>query len=105
MSKPTIVSVLVFAMIGLVTIAGVAQINQVPALKHLMIATPHGPNVDFAASSIERHQPDLNVLELTGNVEIRSQNMILQADRATYDQNTGEIKPSGNVRLKLEPQQ
>jgi len=103
MTKPAIVSVFILAMIGLVAIAGVPQ--QVTELKHLMIATPNGPNVGFAASSIERHQPDLNVLELTGNVEIRSKDMILQADRATYDQNTGEIKPSGNVRVKLEPQQ
>ena len=104
MKKPTIVRVIILTTIGLVTATGIAQVNQVTALKHLMIATPGGLNVAFAANSIERHQPDLDVFELTGNVEIRSRDMILQADRATYDRNTGEIKPVGDVRLKLEPQ-
>ena len=104
MKKWTILSVFVLAIIGLMAVAGVAQIDQV-TVKHLQVATPRGLNVGFAANSIERHQPDRNILELAGNVEIRSRDMILQADRATYDQNTGEIKPTGNVRLKLEPQE
>jgi len=104
MTKSTILSVFVLGIIGLMTVAAVAQINQ-GTVKHLTIATPRGLNVGFAAYAIERRQPDGNVLELSGNVEIRSRDMILQADRATYDRNTGEIKPSGNVRLKLEPQE
>ena len=45
------------------------------------------------------------LLQLKGNVEIRTNNLIVQADEADYHCPNGEIEPRGNVHLKFVPQQ
>jgi lipopolysaccharide assembly outer membrane protein LptD (OstA) len=41
------------------------------------------------------------ILQLRGNVEIRANNVTVQADEADYHCQTGEIEPRGNVHLKI----
>src|SRR5712672_2829444 len=69
--------------------------------KHAQIATPGGSNVQFAADSIQRQD---QIMQLKGNVEIRTREMALHGDNVTYDQKTGEIEATGRVRIKLETQ-
>ena len=84
----------------LVAIAA-SQGTQTASPKHAQISTPEGANVNFVADNIQRQD---QTLQLSGNVEIRTREMALYADNATYDQNTAEIKATGNVRIKLETQ-
>jgi hypothetical protein len=44
------------------------------------------------------------LLKLTGDVEIRTNDVIVQADEADYHCATGEIEPRGNVHMKFVPQ-
>jgi len=69
--------------------------------KHAQIASPGGSNVGFAADNIQRQD---QVMHLTGNVQIRTHDMSLQAEDVTYDQKTGELEATGKVRIKLEAQ-
>jgi lipopolysaccharide assembly outer membrane protein LptD (OstA) len=69
--------------------------------KHAQIATTGGSNVAFAADSIQRQD---QIMQLKGNVEIRTHDMSLHADDVTYDQKTGEIEATGKARIKLETQ-
>jgi len=73
--------------------------------KHLMIAAPAGSNVGLAADEMERREPNRSIIHLKGSVEIRTKEMILRSDEATYNELTGEIQASGTVRVKLENQQ
>jgi len=82
---------------------GSPQINR--ERKHLMIASPAGSNVGLTANEMERREPNRNVIHLKGSVEIRTREMILRSDEATYNEITGEIEASGTVRVKLENQQ
>ncbi len=43
------------------------------------------------------------MMQLKGNVEIKTDTMTLTADEADYDPTTGEIAPRGTVRVKLNP--
>jgi lipopolysaccharide assembly outer membrane protein LptD (OstA) len=84
----------------IVTIA-VSQGAQATNRKHAQIATPEGSNVNFIADTIQRQN---QIMQLKGNVEIRTHDMSLHADDVTYDQSSAEIKANGNVRVKLETQ-
>jgi lipopolysaccharide assembly outer membrane protein LptD (OstA) len=89
--------VLTLALVAIAISQGAEGTNR----KHAQIATPGGSNVGFAADSIQRQD---HIMQLRGNVEIRTHDMSLQADDVTYDQKTGEIEATGKVRIKLEPQ-
>jgi hypothetical protein len=43
------------------------------------------------------------LFKLTGNVEIRTNDVIVQADEADYHCSTGEIEPRGNVHVNIVP--
>ncbi|HET9131313.1 MAG TPA: hypothetical protein VFO86_10215 [Terriglobia bacterium] len=79
----------------------VSQGTQAANPKHAQISTPEGTNVNFVADNIQRQG---QVMQLRGNVEIRTHDMSLRADDVTYDQRTAEINANGNVRIKLETQ-
>jgi lipopolysaccharide assembly outer membrane protein LptD (OstA) len=86
-----------------------------PEPLHLIIDRIH-----MTASSIQRdgsvsNNPELPAVYLRGNVEIRkefcvptggktvcNEEMVLRADEAEYHPDTGEITPSGNVRVAFE---
>ena len=88
---------LILAVVAIAISQGVQGINR----KHAQIATPEGSNVGFAADRIQRQD---QIMQLKGNVEIRTHDMSLHADDVTYDQKTGEIEATGKVRIKLETQ-
>ena len=50
--------------------------------------------------------PATCLLRLTGGVEIRTKDVLLQADEADYHcgTNAGDIEPRGNVHLRVLPQ-
>jgi lipopolysaccharide assembly outer membrane protein LptD (OstA) len=88
--------------LSLAVVAGaISQGVQGTNRKHAQIATPEGSNVGFAADNIQRQD---QIMQLKGNVEIRTHDMSLHADDVTYDQKTGEIEATGTVRIKLETQ-
>ena len=89
--------VLSFVIVAIAISQGTQGTNQ----KHAQIATPEGSNVVFAADNIQRQD---QVMQLRGNVEIRTHDMALHADDVTYNQKTGEIEARGMVRIKLETQ-
>ena len=97
--KQTLFAIL--ALTSAITIASAGQVNPAAERKYVMIATPEGPNISLTATAIQRQAP---IVQLRGNVEIKTKDMILRADEADYDQNTGEIEARGAVRIKLEAQ-
>lgn len=87
--------------------------------KHLQLSTPDGgPGISLVAASMTR---DLSrgsytpTIELNGGVEIRTalcghevparKMMVLRADSAIYNEETGEIEANGKVRVNFEPLQ
>ena len=87
--------------------------------KHLQLSSPDGgPGISLVATSIRRdisralYSP---TIELSGSVEIRTalcghevparKMMVLRADTATYNEQTGGIEASGKVRVNFEPLQ
>jgi lipopolysaccharide assembly outer membrane protein LptD (OstA) len=102
--EDTVMKKVVFAglVLSFVIVAiAVSQGTQATNPKHAQISTPEGANVNFVADNIQRQE---QILQLKGNVEIRTREMSLHADDVAYDQKTAEIKASGNVRIKLETQ-
>jgi lipopolysaccharide assembly outer membrane protein LptD (OstA) len=97
--KQTIFAILALA--SAITIASAGQVDPAAERKYVMIATPEGPNISLTATAIQRRAP---IVQLRGNVEIKTKDMIFRADEADYDQNTGEIEARGTVRIKLEAQ-
>lgn len=68
---------------------------------HLLVTGPGGGRV--SALSIERGVRYPSVIHLKGDVEIRRSGMILRADEADYDEDTGEVEARGHVRVKPYP--
>jgi len=89
------------ALASAIAMVGATQVNRGAERKQVMIATPQGPNIGLTATAIQRQAP---VFQLKGSVEIRTKDMILRADEADYNENTGEIEARGTVRIKLETQ-
>jgi lipopolysaccharide assembly outer membrane protein LptD (OstA) len=42
-----------------------------------------------------------SAIQLRGDVEIKTELMVLRADEADYHEDTGEIEARGSVRVKL----
>jgi lipopolysaccharide assembly outer membrane protein LptD (OstA) len=71
-------------------------------LKHLTVGpVPNGrpavPTVRLAAKSLEQNA---GIVYLKGSVEINLGRYALVADEAEYEQDSGEIRARGNVRVK-----
>jgi lipopolysaccharide assembly outer membrane protein LptD (OstA) len=90
-----------FVLSFVIAAIAVSQGPQAANPKHAQISTPEGMNVNFVADNIQRQG---QIMQLRGNVEIRTHDMSLHADDLTYDQRTAEINANGNVRIKLETQ-
>jgi lipopolysaccharide assembly outer membrane protein LptD (OstA) len=72
---------------------------------HVGDLSPGGGNpisVTFAATAWQT-DPTTHAELLRGKVEIHTAAMVLEADEADYQRGTGEIKPRGNVHVKLTP--
>ena len=53
------------------------------------------------ANSAEIDQANRAIVRLKGDVQIESGGVIVKADEAVFNFDTGEIEPLGNVRVKL----
>jgi len=93
-------AVFVFALLVVVSSIFIASAQPQEALKHFQVETPDGTNVRMSAENIEREMPG-PVVKLDGNVEIRTKDMILNADEADYDINTADVEFHGRVHVKL----
>jgi hypothetical protein len=71
-------------------------------VEHLTTAPLNGARggVALSAPSIERGAGDPTVIHLRGNVEIKGNGFIVRADKADYDETTGEVDALGNVKVK-----
>lgn len=58
------------------------------------------PHARYTADTVKMES---GVVHLTGHVRIESPGFIVFADSATYAPATGDIHPSGNVRVKMLP--
>jgi lipopolysaccharide assembly outer membrane protein LptD (OstA) len=56
--------------------------------------------LSVTSTNLEGITHTLCLLRLTGNVEVTTKGVALQADEADYHCGTGEIEPRGNVVLK-----
>ena len=66
---------------------------------------PEHPNVRTLQSQIAQlearvNSPLASTIRMKGNVEIRTETMVITADEADYHSATGEIEPRGAVRIK-----
>jgi lipopolysaccharide assembly outer membrane protein LptD (OstA) len=102
--RQTIFAILPFVGAIAMAAAAPAQVDPAAEVKQILIATPEGPNIGLTATAIQRQAPAMNVVQLRGNVEIRTKDMILRADEADYNEKTGEIEARGAVHIKLETQ-
>ena len=87
--------------------------------KHLQLSSPDGgPGISLVAARMTRDLSRASytpTIELNGGVEIRTalcghevparKMMVLRADAATYNEQTGEIEANGKVRINFEPLQ
>jgi lipopolysaccharide assembly outer membrane protein LptD (OstA) len=68
------------------------------------VYTKHHPTVAAVQFEIDRLNAALasekRIIQLRGNVEIRTDTIIFTADEANYHEDTGEIEARGNVRVK-----
>jgi lipopolysaccharide assembly outer membrane protein LptD (OstA) len=48
-----------------------------------------------------KHESSAHLVRLTGNVDLTIDGMRLRADEIVIDEDSGEIKPSGNVRVTM----
>ncbi|HEY4086618.1 MAG TPA: hypothetical protein VGM43_11805 [Bryobacteraceae bacterium] len=85
-----------------------SQIAGQPApgpLKHITTAPLNGARggATLGAMSIEREVSYPSIVHLNGAVEIRTNGFILRADKADYDERTGEVEASGTVKVTPYP--
>lgn len=74
-------------------------------LKYITTAPLNGVRggATLGAISIERELTYPSVVHLNGAVEIRTNGFILRADKADYDERTGEVEASGAVKVTPYP--
>lgn len=74
-------------------------------LKHITTTPLNGVRggATLGAISIERELTYPSVVHLNGSVEVRTNGFILHADKADYDERTGEVEASGAVKVTPYP--
>jgi lipopolysaccharide assembly outer membrane protein LptD (OstA) len=84
--------------IGLSTVAGQTTPGE---MKHVVLVSTQGKRgpVYGSALDVAKGTPYPSIAHLKGKVEIRANGFILHAEQADYDEQTGEIKASGNVSI------
>jgi lipopolysaccharide assembly outer membrane protein LptD (OstA) len=97
--KPFIVCV-VFGLAGVCLSTAVGQ-GGGEVIKHVTLVSKQGKRGPVYASALEvvKGVEYPSIAHLKGNVEIRANGFVLHAEQADYDEQTGEIKPSGNVSV------
>ena len=94
--------VLTVASFFLSTVAGQSGAGE---LKHVTLVSKQGTRgpVNASALDVVKGAPYPSIVHLKGNVEIRANGFILRTEQADYDEQTGEIKASGNVSVRPYP--
>ncbi len=97
-----------YAAVVFLSLAFLPQIGGQPApgpIKHVTTTPLNGARggAALAAMSIEREVTYPSIVHLNGAVEIRTNGFILHADKADYDERTGEIDASGTVKVTPYP--
>jgi lipopolysaccharide assembly outer membrane protein LptD (OstA) len=74
-------------------------------LKHVRVTPVRGirGGATIAGLSIERGAKYPSVVHARGNVEIRTNGYVLNADAADYNEDTGVVEAHGDVRVKPYP--
>ena len=100
--KPLAVCI-VLSVVGM-CLSAVGQGNA-EQLKHVTLVSKQGKRGPVNASALEvvKGVAYPSIAHLKGNVEMRANGFILHADQADYDEQTGEIKASGNVSVMPYP--
>ena len=94
-------AVICLAAIFLTTVAGQTAGDE---LKHVILVAKQGTRpMNASALDVVKSVAYPSVVHLKGNAEIRASGFILHADQADYDEESGEIKASGNVSIKPYP--
>jgi hypothetical protein len=83
----------------------IAGQNAPGPIKYIAAAPLNGTRggARLGAVSIEREVSYPSVVHLNGSVEIRTNGFILHADKADYNERTGEVEASGTVRVTPYP--
>jgi hypothetical protein len=89
----------------------IGQDKKTPDQKlHMLIgcSTCGSHRIHLIAARMQRDAPDpaatkvlTSAIQLRGDVEIKTEHMVLRADEADYHEDTGEIEVRGNVRVTL----
>jgi len=97
--KPFLVCVL-FTLAGVCLSTAVGQ-GGAEEVKHVTLVSKQGKRGPVYASALEvvKGVDYPSIAHLKGNVEIRANGFVLHAEQADYDEQTGEIKASGNVSV------
>jgi len=96
-----------FAMFSLAGICLSTAVGQVGAgeMKHVTLVSRQGKRgpVNASALQVVKGADYPSIAHVKGNVEIRANGFILRAEQADYDEQTGEIKATGNVSVMPYP--
>jgi hypothetical protein len=73
-------------------------------VKHVTVSTLHGPHGGtVSGNSIEREPSCPSVVHARGQVEIKVSGVIVRADEADYDEDTGEVEAHGTIKVEPYP--
>jgi lipopolysaccharide assembly outer membrane protein LptD (OstA) len=84
---------------GLLAVFLPATAQNQEEIKHLLV-TGQKYGCVLSAQSIERGADYPSVIHARGAVKVQFGEIVLTADAVDYDEATGDIEPSGHVRLK-----
>ena len=89
----------VFSLAGIFLSTAVGQGGA--EMKHVTLVSKQGKRGPVYASALDvvKGADYPSVAHLKGSVEIRANGFVLHAEQADFDEQTGEIKASGNVSL------
>ena len=101
--KP-LVACIMLSVAGMCLSTAIGQ-DRADELKHVTLVSKQGKRGPVNASALEvvKGVAYPSIAHLKGNVEIRANGFILHAEQADYDEQTGEIKASGNVSVMPYP--
>ena len=97
--KQAVFAIVAFA--SAISMASAGQVNPSAERKHVTFFDRHIFAPSVIATAIRLQPP---VIQYSGNVEIRTKDMVLRADEVKYNQNTREFEAHGTVRIKLKAQ-
>jgi lipopolysaccharide assembly outer membrane protein LptD (OstA) len=88
-----------------ICVSNVAGQTATGAIKHVVLVSTQGTRgpVFASARNVVKGVPYPSIAHLKGDVEIRANGFVLNAEQADYDEQTGEIKASGNVSIRPYP--